>query len=175
MLTILYSSQTGMQARQTLERTPPTWASILSSIDQLLGLAAADIGLRFVVRDDQLDRPAVDAARFVDAVDRHLHADQCRLADDRGGARQRLHRADLVGLGRAESGPATAPARALRRARPRSPAARRPEPPGAASVCRSTARHSFEPPVRLNRFSLSLIGVRRRPRHRLRHRRRRRV
>ena len=73
--------------------------------DQLLGLAAADIGLRLVVGDDQLDRPAVDAARFVDAVDRHLHADQRGLAADRGGAGQRLQRADLVGLGLAEGGP----------------------------------------------------------------------
>jgi hypothetical protein len=31
MLTILYSSQTGMQARQTFDNTPPTWASTLSS------------------------------------------------------------------------------------------------------------------------------------------------
>src|SRR5581483_3229478 len=31
MLTILDSSQTGMQARQMLDRKPPTWASMLSS------------------------------------------------------------------------------------------------------------------------------------------------
>ena len=53
----------------------------------------------------ELDRPAVDAARLVDAVDRHLHADQRGLAAGRGGARQRLQRADLVGLGLAEGRP----------------------------------------------------------------------
>ena len=71
---------------------------------QLLGLAAADVGLGFVVGDDELDRPAVDAARLVDAVDRHLDADQRGLAAGGAGARQRLQRADLVGLGLAEGG-----------------------------------------------------------------------
>ncbi len=71
---------------------------------QLLGLAAADVGLGFVVRDDELDRPAIDAARLVDAVDRHLDADQGGLAAGRAGARERLQRADLVGLGLAEGG-----------------------------------------------------------------------
>ena len=71
---------------------------------QLLGLAAADVGLGFVVRDHQLDRPAVDAAGLVDAVDRHLHADQRGLAAGGACARQRLQRADLVRLGLAEGG-----------------------------------------------------------------------
>ena len=57
---------------------------------QLLGLAAADVGLRLVVGDHDLDRPAVDAARLVDAVDRHLQADQRGLAAGRARARQRL-------------------------------------------------------------------------------------
>ena len=69
---------------------------------QLLGLAAADVGLELVVRDHDLDRPAVDAAGLVDAVDRHLQADQRGLAAGGGRARQRLQRADLVGLGLAE-------------------------------------------------------------------------
>ena len=104
MLTILCSSNTGMQARQMLERKPPTMGVDLVLDHQLLGLAAADVGLGFVVGDDQLDRPAVDAARLVDAVDRHLHADQRGLAAGGAGARQRLQRADLVRLGLAEGG-----------------------------------------------------------------------
>ncbi len=71
---------------------------------QLLGLAAADVGLGLVVGDDELDRPAIDAARLVDAVDGHLHADQRGLAAGGGRARERLQRADLVGLGLAEGG-----------------------------------------------------------------------
>ena len=104
MLTILASSNTGMQARQTLERKPPSCASMLSSTTQLLGLAAADVGLGLVVGDDQLDGTAVDAADLVDAVDRHLHADQGGLAAGGRRARERLQRADLVGLGLAEGG-----------------------------------------------------------------------
>src|SRR5262249_49194196 len=49
--------------------------------------------------------PAIDAARFVDAVDRHLNADQGGLAAHRGGTRQRLRGADLVGFGLAERRP----------------------------------------------------------------------
>ena len=106
MLTILCSSQTGMQARQTLDRKPPTCDVDLVLDGQLLRLAAPDIGLRFVVGDDQLDRPAVDAARLVDPVNRHLHTDQRGLAAGRAGAGERLQRADLVGLrGRAKGGP----------------------------------------------------------------------
>ena len=71
---------------------------------ELLGLAAADVGLELIVRHDQLDRPAVDAAGLVDAVDRHLHSHQRGLAAGRTGARERLQRADLVGLGLAEGG-----------------------------------------------------------------------
>ena len=69
---------------------------------QLLGLAAADVGLGLVVGDHDLDRPAVDAAHLVDAVDRHLQADQGGLAAGRARARQRLQRADLVRLGLTE-------------------------------------------------------------------------
>ena len=104
MLTILCSSNTGMQARQTLERKPPWWTSILSSTTSFSALRRPTSGFELVVGDDQLDRPAVDAARLVDAVDRHLGADQRGLAAGGGGARQRLQRADLVRLGLAEGG-----------------------------------------------------------------------
>ena len=67
---------------------------------QLLRLAAPDIGLRFVIGDDQFDRPAVDAARSVDASHRHLRADQRGLAASGTRAGERLQRADLVRLGR---------------------------------------------------------------------------
>ena len=71
--------------------------------EHLLGLAATDVRLGLVVGHDDLDRPAVDAAVLVDAVDRHLQTDQRGLAAGRAGARQRLQRADLEGLGLAES------------------------------------------------------------------------
>ena len=76
-----------------------------------------------------LDRPAVDAAVLVDAVDRHLQADQRGLAAGSAGARERLLRADLVGLGLAECRAAMAPApassrRARRRPQPTTRAAR---------------------------------------------------
>ena len=48
------------------------------------------------------DRPAVDAAVLVDAVDRHLQADHRGLAAGSAGARERLLGTDLVGLGGAE-------------------------------------------------------------------------
>ena len=69
---------------------------------ELLGLAAADVGLGLVVGDHDLDRPAVDAAGLVDAVHRHLQADQRGLAAGCARAGQRLQRSDLVGLGLAE-------------------------------------------------------------------------
>jgi hypothetical protein len=71
---------------------------------QFFHLAPADVGLRFVVRDHDRDRPAVDAAVLVDAVDRHLQADQGGLAAGRRGARERLQRPDLERLGLAEGG-----------------------------------------------------------------------
>ena len=71
---------------------------------QLLDLTAPDVGLGLVVRYDQLDRPAVDAAGFVDAVDRHLHAHQRGLAAGGARARQRLLGTDLVRLGLPEGG-----------------------------------------------------------------------
>ena len=55
-------------------------------IDQLAGLATTDIGFGFIVGDDQFDRTAVDAAHAVDAIDRHLHADQRGLAAGSAGA-----------------------------------------------------------------------------------------
>src|SRR5215471_12309678 len=45
MLTILASSQTGMQARQILDRKPPTWTSILSSSTSFSALRRATSGL----------------------------------------------------------------------------------------------------------------------------------
>src|SRR5262249_44734485 len=69
---------------------------------QLLDLAAADIGLGLVVNSHDLDRPTVDAAVLVDAVDSHLQADQRGLAAKRARARQGLFRADLERLGLAE-------------------------------------------------------------------------
>ncbi len=46
-------------------------------LDQkLLGFAAGDVRFGFVVGNDDLDWPAVDAAAFIDAVDRHLQTDE---------------------------------------------------------------------------------------------------
>ncbi len=59
---------------------------------ELLGLAAADVRLGLVVGDHDLDRPAVDAARLVDAVHRHLQANQRGLAAGGTRAGQRLQR-----------------------------------------------------------------------------------
>jgi hypothetical protein len=47
---------------------------------QLLGLAPAHVRLRLVIRNHQLDGPAVDAAGLVDAVDRHLRTHERCLA-----------------------------------------------------------------------------------------------
>jgi len=66
--------------------------------DKLLDFAAAGVGLRLVVRDDELDRPAEDAARLVDAIDGHLQTDQRRLAAECGNPRERLLGADPVGF-----------------------------------------------------------------------------
>ena len=71
--------------------------------DHLQRLAARDVGLGLVVRDHQLDRPAIDADVLVDAVARHLQADNRGLAPKRCRAGQRLFRTDLIGLGAAES------------------------------------------------------------------------
>src|SRR5260221_3696246 len=70
--------------------------------EQLLGLAARDVRLGFIVRDDYFDRASVDAAVFIDAVDRHLQTDKGGLAAERGRARERLQRADLVRSRRAK-------------------------------------------------------------------------
>src|SRR6516165_9871356 len=45
MLTTLYSSNTGMQARQMLERKPPTWTSTLSSTRSFSTLRRPTSGL----------------------------------------------------------------------------------------------------------------------------------
>src|SRR5262249_12184516 len=71
---------------------------------QLLHLAAPNVGLGLVIRHVQLDGPAVDAAGFVDAVDRHLHADQRGLAAGGARAGKRLLATDLVALVLAEGG-----------------------------------------------------------------------
>src|SRR5262249_33026298 len=75
----------------------------LDIVDQLLRLAAGDVGLRLIIGDHKLKRPAVDAAGFVDAIDRHRDADQRGLAAGSPGARKRLYGADLVWPGLAES------------------------------------------------------------------------
>ena len=49
----------------------------------LLDLRRPTSGFEFVVGDDQLDRPAVDAAVLVDAIDGHLQADHRGLAAER--------------------------------------------------------------------------------------------
>src|ERR1700757_1621862 len=69
----------------------------------LLDRTAAHIGLRLVVADDQLDRPAENSTLLVDAVDRHLHPDEGRLAAISGEPGQRLHGTKLVGLAFAKS------------------------------------------------------------------------
>ena len=53
-------------------------------VQKLGDLATADVGLGFVIRHDNFDRPAVDATRLVDAGHRHLQTDQRGLAA--GGA-----------------------------------------------------------------------------------------
>ena len=65
---------------------------------ELLGLTAADIGLRLVVSGDQVDLAAENAARCVDAVDRHLDPDEGGLAARGSDTRERLGAADLVRL-----------------------------------------------------------------------------
>src|SRR5271169_5009995 len=70
----------------------------------LLSLLPRDGWRTLVVGNDQLDRTAIDAAAVVDAVDRHLQADHRGLAAGGAGARERLLRTDLIGLGGAESG-----------------------------------------------------------------------
>src|SRR5215471_21232892 len=69
---------------------------------ELLDRPAARVGSRLIVGDDQLDGPATDAARFVDAVDRHLHPDERGLAAIGGNTGQRLLCAELVGFALAE-------------------------------------------------------------------------
>ena len=71
---------------------------------ELLDLAPPDVGLGLIVRDDQLDRPAIDATRLVDAVDRHLQAHQGGLAACGTRTRQGLLGPDLVRFGLAEGG-----------------------------------------------------------------------
>src|SRR6516164_1893053 len=103
MLSTSYSSNTGMQARQMLEEAPDVHVDLVFD-QQLLDLAAPDVGLGLVVRHDQLDWPTVDAAGLVDASDRHLHADQRGLAAGGASTGKRLLGTDLVGLGLAEGG-----------------------------------------------------------------------
>ena len=94
MLTTLFSSNTGMQARQMLERKPPTCTSTLSSTNSFSALRRErrQASTRRSAELD-LERPAVDAAGLVDAVDRHLQADHRGLAAERGRAGPRLQQA----------------------------------------------------------------------------------
>ena len=85
-----------------LERKPPTWTSILSSSSIFSVLRRPTSGLdSSSATTISTGRPLMPPA-LVDAVDRHLQTDQRGLAAGRAGARQRLQRADLVGLGLAE-------------------------------------------------------------------------
>ena len=57
MLTILCSSQTGVQARQMFDKKPADMGVDIVLGDHLLDRAAADIGFRLVVADESA-RPA---------------------------------------------------------------------------------------------------------------------
>src|ERR1043165_2215682 len=96
MLTTLFSSNTGIQARQMLERKPPTWTSTLSSSRSFVVLRGPAAGFLCAVGENALERRAVAAAGGVDGVDRHLQAAHRGLAAERGGAGERLQRAELV-------------------------------------------------------------------------------
>src|ERR1700751_4935323 len=72
---------------------------------ELLDRAAGDIGRRLVVANDQLDPSAHDATGSVYLVDCHLHPDERALATVGGDPGQRLHRAELIGLGLAKRAP----------------------------------------------------------------------
>src|SRR5258708_5983271 len=72
--------------------------------DELFRLTAANIGLRLIVSDQELNRPAVDDAGFIDSVRGHLHADERGLAAHGSSTGKRLYRADLIRLGLAKSG-----------------------------------------------------------------------
>src|SRR5208282_914911 len=104
----------------------------------------ADVGFGFVVLHVQLDGPAVDPARLVDAVHGHLDADECGLAPRRTGTRKRLQRADLVGLGLAEGGPPRP--RYQRRGSERYGAARSP-PPEQPAARELAAAPEFRTPI----------------------------
>src|SRR4029453_12098339 len=71
--------------------------------NNILRLAAPDVGRRLVVGDDQLDGASVDAARLVDPLDGHLRADQGGLPARRARAGERLAGGELVGVWRGAS------------------------------------------------------------------------
>src|SRR5258706_13500917 len=64
-------------------------------MDEGLGLALGDVGLRSVVFDEDLQRAAADATAFVDALFREQDAVALRTAEPRTGPGQRQHRPDL--------------------------------------------------------------------------------
>ena len=115
--------------------------------DELLGLAAADVGLGLVVRNDQLNHAIVDAARLIDPVHGHLGANQGRFASRLGCPRQRLERTDLVGLRLPER---LTPRRRDQQGSTERPGRHRPKPEDAPPVwsCRSTTS-----PVPMVRFA----------------------
>ena len=119
MLTILFSRHTGMQARQTLERNPPQDTSIRSSSTSFCAWRRPTSGFDWSSAEDQIDRPAMDAARLVDAIHRHLQADHRCLAAGRRRPGERLQRADLERL---FPGEGRAPRRRHQHARPKNPA-----------------------------------------------------
>ena len=118
-----------------LERKPPTWTSILSSTTSFSVLRRPTSGLDSSSAIDQLERPAVDAARLVDAVDRHLQADQRGLAAERAPRRTAAAASRSCRAWPGRRPPATAPAPAWwRRARRPSRPSRRPATRDLAAV-----------------------------------------
>ena len=90
MLTMFASFQTGMQAMTDIGQEAADMNVDIIFLHHLGGLLTGDSRRAFVVGNYQFDRTAVDAAIAVDAVNRHLQADQCGLAAGGAGAGQRL-------------------------------------------------------------------------------------
>ena len=104
MLTILASCQTGMQARQILDRKPPTWASILSSCTIFSVFCRATAGeLSSSAMSSSTGRPLMPPLLLMRsaAICKPTTAVLPPAAPAPG---QRLLGADLVGLGGAEGG-----------------------------------------------------------------------
>src|SRR6516164_9494078 len=76
----------------------------ITFLHHLCGLLPRYRWRTFIVDNDQFDWAAIDAARIIDAVDRHLQSDNGGLAAGGAGTRQWLFGTDPVGLGGAEGG-----------------------------------------------------------------------